>query len=778
MHLYHLLSVSLLSTALVISCDRGGSDSSPCPDDQVLLNDVCQPAEAVTEEALRLTKVRMTYLNVLYDLSQPFYLNNTIPIEFGLTAQSNDNANPGRKDIPVLFSFIEAEPEDPDNVKGCASNAIVVDVVGDGQEKVVKANIWPTTQCGFVGPEGKKMHMRVSFDSGGTDSQELDFPELTLTPELASQEDNALCRKTLDPNAEDPGIGCSYELELRALPVVDGKTAVDIRYTSFTSESSVAVFTPNSTSLRKSGFSLTQEEPIDETETTDPNANPEETGQELDQLAGDSESEVVDSVAAINDGSQSENLQAAVVVQSVFILNGRDPYVTNIDRSLVRPEDEQEIPGIKEDLTFDKSEEELASLDALPSSAEIRFSMAPTDDQSSFLALTVSNPADESGERLAAAPLNNLNPGTKNTFSHELHIEGDLLAAVSAGGPWAGKKDFTIQSCFEASFEQDGNQGEFNINDCQTIQVVLIQREANTLGASEAELGRDLARNLGNSNRVALRSEFRNNNTLNLETISSENTASAKVVGNIGRRFAVTISKAFANQSYTFSEDIVKTHVGVDAFGKRIFNYVEESSPNDETPDESGRAKKSKKEDQKFRAAKALKLPTLRVPVGPVVLFLKARVGGNMGITADFELTATTDQTLCKEHLVTDSSLNRCAILSAKTEPSFSFNASIRGGVRLGPISAGIVARVRILSTTLPLTASLAWAQNQAGQSLISSKALWVTSTRWLEVRIDAFARLRFFFFRVTITVNVYRYQTRPLRMTLLNRSLETVALE
>jgi hypothetical protein len=39
-----------------------------------------------------LTKVRLTYLKPRYDLSQPVFVNNRVPIDFGISATSLDAA--------------------------------------------------------------------------------------------------------------------------------------------------------------------------------------------------------------------------------------------------------------------------------------------------------------------------------------------------------------------------------------------------------------------------------------------------------------------------------------------------------------------------------------------------------------------------------------------------------------------------------------------------------------------------------------------------------------
>lgn len=107
----HLLAVSLLATGCqnAATCDKGNVDN----------NGECVSAA--------IQKVRMTHLDVKYDLSKPVYVNNRVPVRFGLTADSVNAENPSTRNVAVMFSFVETNPSDPKNPVGCSSSAINVE---------------------------------------------------------------------------------------------------------------------------------------------------------------------------------------------------------------------------------------------------------------------------------------------------------------------------------------------------------------------------------------------------------------------------------------------------------------------------------------------------------------------------------------------------------------------------------------------------------------------------------------------------------------------------
>lgn len=320
--------------------------------------------------------VRLTYLNVRYDLSQPVYVNNRVPIEFGITATSPDPEAPATRNVAVAFSFVEADPENPNEPIECGSNAFDLEIVGDGQERIFSGFIWPTTLCEAL--VGRAVNLRVDFDEGDEHHESgIDYPSVVFTEADREAPLNQACRSVADPNAAELGRGCVYAIDLQPTPSDESGTLIDVRYAGFAPASSVAV--------------LPHVDPA--TPATDP--------------------------------------LPTLVVQSTLVVNGRDPYVTGIAPEEVPPGLEEIAPGITEDLRYGVDASELDRITALPGRAALRYEIAPEGAETGFRPLTIADP-DGSGGRLAEVVIGDLLPGTANTYAHELFAEGETRAALDA----------------------------------------------------------------------------------------------------------------------------------------------------------------------------------------------------------------------------------------------------------------------------------------------------------------------------------------------------------
>ena len=81
-------------------------------------------------------------------------------------------------------------------------------------------SIPPPICASWAGP-GVVANLSVDFDPGlrlaGTPTG-IDYPPVVFSAANQGAADNQLCRKTLDPNAADPGRGCVYALQLQQTP--------------------------------------------------------------------------------------------------------------------------------------------------------------------------------------------------------------------------------------------------------------------------------------------------------------------------------------------------------------------------------------------------------------------------------------------------------------------------------------------------------------------------------------------------------------------------------
>lgn len=490
-------------------------DAGLCADGSVERDGQCVPAALA---------VRLTHLDVQYDLSQPVHINNRIPITFGLTADSVDPADPVTRNVAVTFSFVEANPSDPENPLACSSSAIYVELDGDGSEQLVDGFIWPTSLCTALAASDAEVNLQVDFDGGAEVAAELDSdvdaPSVVLSEANRGDALNQLCR---DADAKP---GCVNAFDLQPTPGGAGGPLIDVRY-ALSAASSVAVV------------------PFQPTQDVGP------------------------------DGPA--DLQPSLVVQSRLVVNGRDPYISAVDPALVPASLIEAVPSIKEDLKFGLNEAALAALSALPGKAVVSYTLRAASDSTTELPLTIRDP-NEATKRVTEVSVAEILPGTANDVVHELYIEGATLDAVAPGGVWADESDFIVRGCFAAAFPQGGNKGDDQVDDCRDIEVVLVHETSTASGASSRSFDKEFVRNLG-GDRIRIESSMSTQNHIDLNGASSQIEGKVVLAGKIGKSFELTMARAFATAGLNVDPSKTAYEVGVDAFGQRIYGVSKQLSP-------------------------------------------------------------------------------------------------------------------------------------------------------------------------------------------------------
>ncbi|MBN1204080.1 MAG: hypothetical protein JXB05_04040 [Myxococcaceae bacterium] len=485
------------------------------------------------EDGVCLTKVRLTYLNPRYDLSQPVFVNNRVPIEFGITATSLDPAAPATRNVAVSFSFIEAAPTHPEDPIECASSALDLTLVGDGQEQMFTGFIWPTTLCGALAD--KTVNLRVTFDDGDEPETGIDYPAVTFTEAARNAEPNQACRGVADPSAADLNRGCVYTIDIQPTPADGTGTLIDVRYADMEPASSVAI------------------------------------------------------LPYVDPSSPAVELEPSLVVESTLVVNGRDPYLSGLAPEDVPSELEALAPGITEDLQFGVDPAELGTLTAMPGRATLRYELAPAGAESGWLPLTVGDPGSELG-RVNEVVIDRLLPGTTNTFAHELFAEGDTRAALDENGEWAEVSDFSLRGCFTADFAQQGNAGDADTADCRIIPIVLVRETADSSSATSIGFNEEFTRKLGKSDRMSVAVQLMTQNRLDRAGVSSRIEGEVELEGKLGRPYSVTIARAVGQAALGVNPGESGYEITVDAFNQRIHSFSE-SGPNLEREEEFSAAK-------------------------------------------------------------------------------------------------------------------------------------------------------------------------------------------
>jgi hypothetical protein len=674
--------------------------AATCEEGNVERNGQCAPAAAVRG-------VRLSHLDVRYDLSQPVYVNNQVPITFGLTADSFDPGKPGNRNVAVTFSFIEANPSDPENPLACSSSAINVEVTGDGTERIVESVIWPTSLCGPLAAKNAEVNLQVDFDGGAEVAAEigsdLDAPSVVFSEAHRSNAPNQLCRASL--NGADPKLGCVHAINLQPTPATAGNALIDVRYT-LSASSSVAVV------------------PFQPTTDIGPGGPPD--------------------------------IAPTLVVQSRFVVNGRDPYISAADPALIPPSLVEAVPSIENDLKFGLDGAALAAVSALPGNATVSYTIRAAADSVNRLPLTIRDPANPAN-KVNEVLIDRIVPGLANDVAHELYIEGATLAAVSPGGMWATQSDFVIRGCFTAAFAQDGNRGDGPIDDCRELAVVLVRETSVASAASSRSFDKGFVRKLG-GDRIAIESSMSTQNRLGLSGAFSRTEGAVTLKGKLGKSFELTLARAFANANLDVDPSKTSYEVGVDAFNTRIFGVSKQASKIIQTED--------------FSAAKSFTIGSLGFGFGPVSVGFKIGVGGAIGFEAEDTLEVLTDGASCQALLKSATTITRCGRLTRVTTPTFGLTGNIEGGIDLRIVKAAVVADLRFVTTRFPLDTTLGWGLTNNDKLLVRGDVTWDMSLQPLSGDVYIIGRVGFKRFAKTLKVNLFSFSTPSIKTRLLSLSM------
>lgn len=672
-----ILLALALTSLFVSACD---DDAQPDPS-------ACQGAAC---DEVPATGVRLTYLDVKYDLSKPIYVNNRIAVEYGLT--TTGNGAPTAREVAVTFSFTETSPVDPAEPITCSSNAQVVEVTTFGQEQRFSTFVWPTTLC--VELVGKPVSLRVDFDGGAELDDELaqkpdaprDSPSVIFTKANSDKALNALCKT---PTGD---IGCAYEINIEPTPRGDSGALIDVLHGAMSTSSSVAVL------------------PKRESDPT-------------------------------------------LAIDSVLVVNGRDPYISAMPADEIPKALLDEDPELADDLLFGLEPSQVQKLIAMPGKAALRYELRPVGSSDAYLPLRVSAPNKTQADEVV---VEQLFPGSPNTFTHELFAQGQTRAALTTGGAWADQTDFEVRGCFVAAFEQAGNEGSGPAdNDCQRVEVVLVRDTASASSASSHEFNQRFERSVGGS-RLGLEAGLETENRLDATGASSRVEGNVTINGDIGREFSVDIARALAQGSAGVDPATNGYEVAVTAFNQVVYEISE-------TGGEITR-------EEDFTVAKSFDLPNLGFGFGPVRIGLKLTLGGEVGIGLLDSLSTTTDADTCGKYLGAETTFVACGQIGRTTTPFFAFTATIEGGVSIGPVSGGVAADLRLVNTEFPLGATLSFGIDGDAKVSVLGNAFWNLELTLIQGDVSIVGRIRF-------RARIMRRLNRTLRVHLFSFSSPTIEL-
>lgn len=637
--------------------------------------------------------LRMTYLDVQHDLANPVYVNNRVPVEYGITGYAE--GEPTQRQAALTFSFVESEPADPEAPISCSSSAHLVEVTTDGKEQRFKGFIWPTTLCGEL--VGKKVSLAVEFDGGEDENAQTDSPSVVFNPANRAAKLNALCR---DAKGQ---AGCVYDLNIEPTPQGAQGKLIDVLHASMNTASAVALL------------------PAKESEPM-------------------------------------------LSVDSVLVVNGRDPYISAMAPDEIPQDLLKEDPALAEDLLFGLSPDQVDQLITLPGKATLRYELRPAGSSDAYMQLQV---ALEAGAKAETAPVNKLNPGSPNTFTHELFAMGQTREALTPGGAWGAESDFEVRGCFGADFEQASDAAAAG-SDCQVLDVVLVRETKSANAALSLEMSKRFDRSVG-GDRLNLASVLETENRLDTSGASSRIEGSVTINGDIGREFSFDVARALAQASAGFDPAANGYEVSVVAFGQAIYEISEVG----------GEIVK----EEEFSAAKDFKLPDLGFGFGPVRLGLAFTVGGEVGISVVDALTTTTNTETCAEYLGEESAAIACGQIGRTTTPFFAFTGLIEGGVQIGPVSGGVEAELRMINTEFPLGATLSFGMDEQGAVSVLGNALWDLELTLIQGDVSIVGRIRFRprimrRFNRTLRVHLFSFSSPLIQTNLLDEDLALEILQ
>lgn len=690
-----ILFVLTLSALFASACDDDNTEAAPL---------ACEGAAC---NELPTTGVRLTFLDVKYDLNKPVYVNNRVPVEYGLTATSE--GAPATRQVAVGFSFVESEPADPSAPIICASSSHAVELTTDGKEQRFSGFIWPTTLCAPL--VGKPVSLRIDFDGGvevaqDSDDEALptnvpgyDSPTVILTEAARGDALNALCTTPAGY------VGCAYTINIEPTPTDDSKPLIDVIHGAMTSASSVAVL------------------PIKEATPT-------------------------------------------LSIDSVLVVNGRDPYTSAMAADEIPQALINEDPDLVEELQFGVSPDQAQSLIAMPGKAELRYELRPSGSTDEFLPLRVNLAGNE---RADTAVIEQLFPGSPNTFTHELFAEGATRAALATGGTWGQEADFEVRGCFVADFKQAGNEGAGPAdNDCQSLEIVLVRDTASASAASSHELSKRFDRSVGGS-RLNLESGLATENILDSSGASSSVGGNVTINGNIGRSFSIDVARVSAQARAGTDPATNGYEVAVTAFNQVVYEISE-------TGGEIVR-------EEDFSVAKSFKLPNLGFGFGPVRIGISFTLGGEVGVGLIDSLSTTTDAETCGEALGDETTFVACGQIGRTTTPFFAFTGTIEGGVKIGPVSGGVEAELRLVNTEFPLGATLSFGIDEEGGISVAGNAFWNLELTLIQGDVSIVGRIQFkrrIMRRLnrTLRVHLFSFSSPTIEINLLDKDVAVEVLQ
>ena len=671
-----------------LACDPAVTDCAALPTD----GQTGQPPTTGEPDA-ELKDIRVTFLSLNYDVTKPVFVNNSIPVEFGLTANSRDRERPATRDIALYFSLVSPHLEGPEN--GCSSSSINVEVVGDGVEQRFVARIWPTDVCRqFVG-DGVVVNVQVSFDpqlvADGIDAPEVFFSEANRNEPI-----NQAC--TADESIRNER-GCVYPIALLPPPIdADGSDLIDVRVGEVKADSSVAVLP-----------------------------------------------------------APSNRGRPALSVSTNLLVNGRDPYTSVASSDQIPEALRHAVPTIDEDLKFGLTQAQLAALETLPGQSRLRFDISATVDQQEFLPLAVLTEDGLEPSIVVQALL----PGVDNVYVQELIIDENARTALEPGGQWADESRFVVRVCFAADFVQAGNEGEDDVSDCKLINVFLVRENASPESGPERSFNNDFDRGVGNPNRIALGATVEVKNLINRVGIKSTIEGKVEIKGKFGRRFSLTLARAFAEAAVLLDDDKTTYDSGVFIFERNVRSFFREQ-PDVEDKDP-------------FSIARKHDFPNLGFGFGPVRVGFRITVGGEVGLSPDLEMTASTSPTECATILGTTESLTRCGRIDRVTGPQFSLLAEIEGGIDIVIASAGVQASLNLVNTSFPLTAQLGFGLTDDARLLVAGGARLDLELQLIRGEVAIVGRVGFRRFGVHLKVNLFSFESRKLTTNLFDLSLPSI---
>ncbi|MDH5674312.1 MAG: hypothetical protein OEZ06_19315 [Myxococcales bacterium] len=572
---------------------------------------------------------------------------------------------------------------------------------------------------------GKKVALRVEIDP--EEETSVSSEPLLTNEASASSPANKAC--------QGPDPGCVHELELAFGPAdADGETLVDVDFVGFSSESSVAV--------------LPQQLP---------------PGQMIDP-------------------ARPEDPRPALSVHTRLLLNGRHPYESAVDPDALPEDLTQAEPEIVDGLTFGR--QDVDTLDDLPGTVRLRYEISAASDGQDWLPLSVGT----GSERALEVQVDELTPGTPNDFTHDLHLEGDTLAAVTGTGVWAQEDTFVVRGCFTTDFEQlrpVPEEGE-----CRSLDVMLIE-DTGVVESGAASLSlTQVARFSHGGSRIGAVAEFKTENVLDVNKISALGQAELRLKGKIGRSFDIQIFNAFGSLEAPFDgdgtevpdEDPTNSRSGdpatatsgkkrkipdgvqdgnVTLFGIEVFSNRSVGADIEE--------------DDPFTISRSQLIFAGRFGFGPVGLAFDFHAGGQAGLNATAGLGLFVGEGLCTEAVPVEAdapAVERCITLDTTIEPFVSLTAEAFGGVDARVVKAGVVVDLTIARFGLPLQSSLSLGQDTSDQFLVHAGVGQDLTFLPLAGELKLVGTIRFFRKKVSRSVTIVSFQTQEMRQALFSRVL------